>query len=109
MKIEIKLKELSTCKPWELNEDEFYYDISKDDLDSLIKDLKKEKLSKITTMLSELLKCENPRCEDGNFPLGMDENDDVIWGGCPNCVVGSSYLPRVNPFKLKELVKKICL
>jgi hypothetical protein len=57
--------------------------------------------------LKELLKCDDNHCQEGHYPLGMDENDDVVWGGCPNCVVGSNYLPRVNPYKLEQFIKDL--
>lgn len=56
--------------------------------------------------LKKLLKCEDKNCQEGHYPIGYDaENDEVEWGGCPNCVVGDKYLPRVDPYKLESFLK----
>ena len=54
--------------------------------------------------LKELLKCSDKNCQEGHYPLGMNEDEEIEWGGCPNCVVGSDYLPRVDPYKLKSFI-----
>ena len=54
--------------------------------------------------LKELLKCSDKNCQEGHYPLGMNEDGEIEWGGCPNCVVGSDYLPRVDPYKLKSFI-----
>jgi hypothetical protein len=54
--------------------------------------------------LKKLLKCSDKNCQEGHYPLGMNEDGEIEWGGCPNCVVGSDYLPRVDPYKLKSFI-----
>ena len=39
-----------------------------------------------------MCKCIYPDCNDGHYPLGVDENDDVVWGGCPECVVNGVHI-----------------
>lgn len=52
----------------------------------------------------EWIDCDEPRCEDGHYPLGMDEDGDVDWGGCPKCVVapygraGEIQVAKPSPF-----------
>ena len=58
----------------------------------------------IQEQLKELLKCSDKNCQEGHYPLGMNEDEEIEWGGCPNCVVGSDYLPRVDPYKLKSFI-----
>ena len=52
--------------------------------------------------------CKVNRCQDGNYPVGYDnETDEVFWGGCPECVVNGVHIcepektqreePKVDP------------
>lgn len=38
-----------------------------------------------------MCKCDEPHCQDGHFPLGMNEGGEVDWGGCPKCVVAGVH------------------
>lgn len=29
--------------------------------------------------------CDEPYCDKGHYPLGMNEDGDVEWGACPKC------------------------
>lgn len=52
-----KLEELSVCKTWEMDKDKFYYDISKEDLDKLVKKsfMTKRKFEKLNYILIGVL------------------------------------------------------
>ena len=54
--------------------------------------------------LKKLLKCSDKNCQEGHYPLGMNENGEIEWGGCPNCVTIDGYFPRVDPYKLKSFI-----
>jgi len=45
-----------------------------------------------------MCKCIYPNCNDGHYPLGMDEEtEEIEWGGCPECVVNGIHICDNQP------------
>ncbi len=93
-------EEVKTATEMMVNDmqEEEYYRIKHTPSDTFIEEKMKE--------LKELLKCGDKNCQEGHYPLGYnEETDEVEWGGCPNCVTIDGYFPRVDPYKLENLLK----
>lgn len=56
----------------------------------------------------EWVDCDEPRCEDGHYPLGMNEDDEVDWGGCPKCVVAPAGRAGEIQVLKDERVEALC-
>jgi len=39
--------------------------------------------------------CNYPNCKDGHYPL-CDDNGDIDWGGCPQCVKDGGRIYPIN-------------
>ena len=35
------------------------------------------------------MKCNYPECQEGHYPLGYDDDHEVVWGECPCCNGGN--------------------